>query len=94
MLFSLENSKNRQTLGALQPDLLASGGCGLCAQTPTPLILHCEFFSLHLTPQSTTLSESAKRPYFLLIIARCAPGFRQKILCCILYATDYGNYNL
>jgi len=48
VLFSLKNCKHRQTLGALSPDPLASGGWALSPQTLTSVILHCEFFSLHL----------------------------------------------
>jgi len=48
VLFSSKNCKNRQTLGDMFPELLASDGWGLRLQTPTPVILHCKFSSLHL----------------------------------------------
>jgi len=34
-LFLLKNRKNRRALGAPLPDSLASGGWGLCPQTPS-----------------------------------------------------------
>jgi len=36
-LFLLKNRKNRRALGARPPDPLASGGWGLCPQTPIGL---------------------------------------------------------
>jgi len=79
--------KNCQTLGGSAPRPPCPRRLG--AQTPTSVILHCEFFSLHC-PQST---ESTKRPYFLVIIAGVHQVFGVKKLCCISYATDYENYN-
>jgi len=61
---------------------------GLRLQTPTSVILHCEFFSLHLPTKAQILLESTKRPSFLVIIVGVLST--QKKLCCISYATDYG----
>jgi len=69
VLFLLKNCKNRQTLGALSPEPLASGGWRFRPQDshishPTLRIL------LSASPHKTqTLSESTKRPYFLIIKA-------------------------
>jgi len=66
VLFSIKNCKNHQTLGDLPPDHLVSGGWGLRPQTPTSVILHCEFFSA-TAHKSQTYSKSTKRPYFLVL---------------------------
>jgi len=73
VLLSLKNGKNRQTLGALLPDLLASGGWGGRPPTPqTPIPPFLFFFlplSPKLCPQITDSFGINKAPYFLLIIA-------------------------
>jgi len=69
VLFSLKKIvKIAKRWGLCPQTPVASGGWELRSQTPTSVILHCEFFSLHLAicPQST---ESTKRSYFLVIIA-------------------------
>jgi len=80
VLFSLKNCKNRQTLGAPPP------------RPPTLVNLHFEF-SLHLPINVQILSESTKRPYFLVIIAGVHQVFGVEKICCSLYAKNYGNYN-
>jgi len=70
MLFSLKNCKNRQMLGALPSDSLASGCWGLLPQTPTSVILLCKFFSLHLPTRSDSFGELIKRPYMFLYLWR------------------------
>jgi len=69
--FSLKDCKNRQTLDALPPDSIASGGWGLRPQTLTSVILHYEFFSLptkHGINQMTLFSCNC---------SGSAPGFRR-----------------
>jgi len=69
VLFSLKNCKNRQMLGSLPPDPLASGGWGLRPQTPISVILHCKFFSLRLPTRSDSFLIDQKALYVLVIIA-------------------------
>jgi len=71
VLFSLKNCKIRQTLGALPPDPLASDGWGIMPSEPhiSQSILRIVLSaSAH---KAQTLSESTKKPYFLVIIAKC-----------------------
>jgi len=94
VFFSLKNGKNRQTLGALLPDPLASGGWGRRSQPPHQSSSHLTLWTLLSASdhKAETLSESIKVPYFLVIsIAGVAPGFGVEELCCISYATDYEN---
>jgi len=69
---------------------LASRGWELCLQTPTSVFVHCEFFYLHLLTKAQVLSESTKRPYFLVSELECTQAFGvEKKLCWISYATVY-----
>jgi len=65
VLFSLKNCKNRQKLEALPPDPLASGGWEIRPQTPTSIILHCDFFSLHLLTKHRLFRNQPKDILFL-----------------------------
>jgi len=93
VLFTLKNCKNHQTLGALPADPLASGR-RLGAPPPGSHISHPAFLILLLRlPTLTDTFESIKRPYVLVIIVGVHQAFGVEKLCCISYATDFGNYN-
>jgi len=75
VLFWLKNCKNRQTLESLpqNPLLQAAGGSAPRSPHHSSYIVNS---SLCICPQNTqTLSESIKRPYFLVIIAKVHQTF-------------------
>jgi len=80
VLFSLKNCENRQALP------LDSGGWGLRPQTPTPVILHYKFCSLHMSTCSDSFGIDQKAWNVLGIIAGVHQAFDVKKLCCIFYA--------
>jgi len=80
VLFLLKNCKNRQTLRALPPDPLASGGWRIRPRPPS-VILHWKFFSLHLDTRSNSFGIDQKVLYVLVIIAGVHQAFgKEKIM--------------
>jgi len=65
VLFSLQIVKIAKRWGST-PRPLASGGWELRPQTPTSIILHCEF-SLASAHKAQTISELTRRPHFVII---------------------------
>jgi len=75
VLFSLKNCKNRQTLMALPPDPLTSGGWEIRPQTPTLVIFHCKLFTLHLSTRIDSFGIDQKVLRVLVIIAGVHQAF-------------------
>jgi len=95
ILLSLKNCKNRQTLGALSPDHLASGGWKLSLKIPTSVILHCEFFSLHLLTNHRLFRNQTKT-LFSCNYSGSAPDIRcrkKNLLYYVCHRLPYGNQN-